>query len=367
MKNKQLSTVAGLLLTITLGFQACKNEVEIFGEETDVTAVYGLLSADDKVHRIKVNKVFQGTEAVDILAKDPKLSEYENIDVTLLELKDNGFSGIDTLNRWSFVETMITNKDSGVFYYPNQKIYELEQDLNSNYLYAVQVDKLNGSPIVESTTSLLNADSENMLSKPTGVDFSGRGLSLCDKDGPIEKISVEVRVPINAKVVDVFLDFSYQNRNLNFELQPDTITLSYHIGKEIVTNVPTLPFDAEIIELELNPTAFYEFIAANVPVVKDGDDIFQRQPLDIPLNFRFVSGGEEFNTYIEVAAPSTSILETKPEYSNIVNGVGLWSSRSFNEQFAYMNERSVDYLVDGEITAGRRFCNLKEDLETSCY
>lgn len=374
MKNKFTFSVAILYLITLVGIQSCKNEVEVFANEKDVTVIYGLLSASDAVHQIKVNRVFQGTEAVDVLANDPELSEYENIDVSLLELQDNGFSGIDTLNRWSFQEALITNKDSGVFYYPNQKIYELEQQLNSNYLYAVQVDKLDGSAIVESTTEMLTVIDDDMLTKPAGLLSPGPGLGLANTqliDGefeilPIEEISLEVTVPTNGKVVDVYLDFSYQERDLDFNLG-DTITISYYIGQEVVTQVPTAQ-DIEEIELELNPTAFYNFIAGKVPEVVDGEDIFQRQPLDIPLTFRFVSGGIEFNTYLEVASPSTSLLETKPEYTNIINGVGLWSCRSLNSQLSKMSEKSIEYLVNGEITSGRRFCHYTDDQSDSkCY
>ncbi len=362
--------VLGVLALV--GIESCKNDVEVFAPESDVTVIYGLLSADDAVHRIKVNRVFQGTSSIEDLAQDPSLSEYENIKVDLLELKDNGFAGIETLNQYSFSEALITTKDSGFFYYPNQKVYELTQKLNPEFLYAVQVDKLNGSEIVESTTPLINVV-DDVLVKPSGLDFIGLSLASPQDVGggkevlPNERVALEFKVPINTKIMDVYLDFHYQNRNLNGDLG-DTITISYNVGTSVVSSIPTQIDDAEKIEMDLNPTAFYSFIAAQVPVVMAGDDILQRQPLDVPLTFRMISGGDEFNTYIEVAAPSNSLLESKPDYTNVINGVGLFSTRKFDDRTSLLSKSSIDYLVHGDILAGRKFCHYTNNTDDfPCY
>ncbi|MGB1004474.1 MAG: hypothetical protein ACPGVC_09600 [Salibacteraceae bacterium] len=362
-----LIVLAGLGL---IGMESCKNEVDIFAPESDVTLIYGLLDASDKVHQIKINRVFQGTDGVDGLAQDPTVSEYENIEAKLVELSYDGFGNVDTTNIWPFEESTITNKDSGYFYYPDQKIYQLEENLDSNKNYMVMVDKLNGSPIVKSTTELLQVHGDIVI-RPIGLQFPGAGLGLCDKDGPIEKITLELNTPVNAKVMDVYLDFSYQDEYPN-NVMGDTITLSFYVGQGIVTSVGTEVGKTETIRMELNPTAFYEFIAARVPVVEPGDNIVQRIPvnaaLDGPVDFRFISGGTELNTYIEVSSPSTSLLETKPDYTNIENGIGLWSTRSFDNKWAFLSSFSIDYLVNGEITAGRKFCHYTSNTDPNrCY
>ena len=364
MKIKFTLTFLILALVALVGIESCKNDIEIFAPESDVTLIYGLLSSHDQVHQIKINRVFQGTDAIEKLAKDPKLSEYDNLSASLIELNDNGFGSLDTVRKWLFTERTITTKDSGYFYYPNQKIYELDQKLDSSKLYAIEVDKLNGSPIVSSTTELIQVMGDIII-KPFGLNFLG--LGLCDKDGPIDNIGLELSAPLHTKVMDVYLDFSYQDEDLNNQ-KGDIITLQYYVGKSVVTSVPTQPGDNGTIKMDLNPTSFYEFIAANVPVVQPGDDIKQRVPLDEPLNFRFVSGGDELNTYTEVASPSTSLLETKPEYTNVINGVGLWSTRSFDNKIAKMSTFSIDYLVNGDITAGRKFCHYTSNTDPlRCY
>ncbi|MFT6802911.1 MAG: hypothetical protein ACJA2N_002102, partial [Salibacteraceae bacterium] len=115
MKFKISLSVIILAILTLVGFESCKNDIEVFAPESDITLIYGLLSGSDNIHQVKINRVFQGTDAVDQLAEDPTNSEYENIEARLLELRDDGFGTIDTLNAWPFVEKIITDKDSGYF------------------------------------------------------------------------------------------------------------------------------------------------------------------------------------------------------------------------------------------------------------
>ena len=335
-----------------LGMGSCKNDVDIFAPESDVTLIYGLIDARDNVHQFKINRVFQGEDAIQNLAQNPKLSEYDQLSGILFELQDNGSGGYDTLNQWALEERTITTKDSGYFYYPNQKIYEVNAVINSKYEYFVRVDKLNGSAMVEAQTELIRPQSD-ILVKPIGLDFLGLGLAGTSE--PNEYITLDMSMPINAKVIDVYLDFTWSDEFISGKPSVSH-TISYKVGTYVANNIASVNQTVNI-EADLNPTAFYEFIAANAPPVEQGSDIKQRVADDVPLNFRFVTGGNEFNTYLEVASPSTSLLETKPEYTNVVNGVGLFSCRSFDNKPAKMSKNSIIYLVDGDIMAGCRFCN----------
>jgi hypothetical protein len=352
MKLNYTSSLLIVVAALLLGVGSCKNDIDVFAPETDVTLIYGLLSADDQIHQFKINRVFQGEDAIENLAKDPKISEYENLNGILFELFDNGFGGYDTSNQWPLVERTITNKDSGYYYYPNQKIYEVTATLNTKREYAIWVDKLNETPIVESKTELIRVTGD-ILIKPLGLTFLGLGLA--SNGEPNNNIRLEMNLPINAKVLDVYLDFTWKDEFKSGKT-PEFHTISYKVGTYVASSVST-ENNTVRMDADLNPTAFYEFIAANAPIVELGSDIKQRVANDVPLKFRFVTGGNEFNTYLEVASPSTSLLETKPEYTNIQNGVGLFSCRNFNDKEAKMSKKSIDYLVNGDIMTGRRFCN----------
>lgn len=69
-----------------------------------------------------------------------------------------------------------------------------------------------------------------------------------------------------------------------------------------------------------------------------GEDFYSRlgQQLDDVLNVKRWAGpvdvviataADDLNTYLEVNAPSNSIIQEVPEFTNISNGVGIFSSR----------------------------------------
>jgi hypothetical protein len=60
----------------------------------------------------------------------------------------------------------------------------------------------------------------------------------------------------------------------------------------------------------------------------------ERQPIDMGLYL--YAGGEDLFTYVEVNQPSIGIVQKKPEFSNIDNGLGIFSS---------MNIKAFDHVT----------------------
>jgi len=61
-------------------------------------------------------------------------------------------------------------------------------------------------------------------------------------------------------------------------------------------------------------------------------------------------GSEDLETYINVNKPITGIVQERPQFTNINNGIGLFSSRFKKIRFDYdLTSSTLDYLksVDG--------------------
>jgi hypothetical protein len=52
----------------------------------------------------------------------------------------------------------------------------------------------------------------------------------------------------------------------------------------------------------------------------------ERKLVDFDLTFYGIS--DDFNTYLSVNKPSIGIVQKKPEFTNIENGIGLFASRN---------------------------------------
>lgn len=368
MKKTLLSFLSAAML---LGTQSCKDDIDIFAQGEEVTVVYGLLNAKDSLQSIKINRVFQGQGSLEELAQDPSNSEYENLDsARLIEFEVFAGDTRPTGNEWPLFEDIVTNKDSGFFYYPDQKIYRAAADLKTDKYYQLYVDKQNGQPIVNSFSEVIEPrDGKSTMLKPVGVHLEIRGLSLSSngEEPKEDDLVLEFDMPLNAKVMEVYMDFFYQDQYWDSSFS-DVKTLTYKVGTLVAPKIKKFPTDVVVVEGRLNATSWYNFIASNVSVLDASGDIRQRVPANIPIKFRYIVGGQELQTYMEVSAPSTSLLENKPEYTNVENGIGVFSCRSFEEMDGYLTKNTIKYLVEGEITAGRGFCHSTDPFSGSyCY
>jgi hypothetical protein len=78
---------------------------------------------------------------------------------------------------------------------------------------------------------------------------------------------------------------------------------------------------------------------------------------------RFPSGLEfivnattnEMNTYISVNQPSNTITQERPQYTNITNGIGIFSSRGSVSKFLPFRDFTLDSLQSSPITIGLNF------------
>ena len=94
---------------------------------------------------------------------------------------------------------------------------------------------------------------------------------------------------------------------------------------------------------------FYDLLANNIPVDMNLDREFRR------FEFSFSAGGEEIYNYINVNKPSIGIIQKKPEYSNIDNALGVFSSRNKNVFTVYLSSISITEIKKNDKTLNLNF------------
>ena len=71
------------------------------------------------------------------------------------------------------------------------------------------------------------------------------------------------------------------------------------------------------------------------------------------MDFIITGGAEEFYTYYAVNNQSSTVGDHIPEYTNLVNGKGIFSSRSVRiYPKKLLNNASRDSLLNGQYTKG---------------
>jgi len=325
---KNLFSIA-LIFIIGLSISSCENEVDLNTEYREVTIVYGLMDQSLDRQFIKITKAFQTEGDVLLAAKDPKNSVYDPKDLEVsLDEYDN-----DTYRKTIYLDSvMITNKDTGDFYSPNEIIYAtpVGVHLNENYEYRLEIKVKTTGNIIQSRTTLVR-------------DFGiKRPLSLMEYASFVGNYNqrVEWTSPVNGVTQQLTIRFFYTD-------VPASGPTSSHYSDMVFSEKKASNADGgDKMIIEFSGTSFYQNLAATIPLPEAGMKRYADS-----LYYMFVVADEDFSIYLDINGPSTSVVQERPAYSNVSSGVGLFSSR-FNKirYFKGLNPKSLDELIKGQYT-----------------
>lgn len=324
-----------LTLFTIIVLSACRTDFEINAAWKDMTIVYGLLNQNESIHYIKINKAFLGEDNALTMATNPDSSSYgNNLEVWIEEWKNGSQS-----NLWYLDTTTVYNKEPGIFYSPKQVLYKFTgqlDTLNGVTEYRLFIKNKSSGKIVSSKTELVHKFS---ISKPNAlqqVNFTA-----------LNSVPVLWQPAVNGKLYEVVIRFTYREKNI---ITNDSVvkTLDWSLGSFTSENSDGT---GSALETSYNGQSFYKFLHDNIPV----DPNVVRVATGYPAQFIFSVAADDFNTYMEVNHPSTSIIQEKPEYTNISNGIGIFSARYQIIRKLYINAVSMDSLYHGSLTKDLNF------------
>lgn len=314
-------------LILILGFSSCETDFDVNADWQDITVVYGLLDQQDTFTYIKVNKAFLGEGNALFMAQNPDSSYYpfHALEVKMEEYYNGGFTG----KTFVFDTVTITNKEAGVFYYPRQVVYmahTLGQLKMDNTYKLIITNSITGKVVTAETGLIGNLTINKPLYNP--------GNPITGFNGTIP-YTAEWLSARNGKRYELVIRFNYAEKS------PDSPDTTYkYIDWSFAPKKAKELSGGEKIELLYNGAAFFGRIQQNIP---ENPDVKRRIG---KVDFLFSVGADELNTYIEVNEPSNSVVMEKPEYTNIQNGIGIFSSRSQKKQSYFLNTESTKTILN---------------------
>ena len=355
----------GLCVGVLLFQSSCKTDIEVIAPKKDVTIIYGLLEADKSRHYIRINKGFVDEKPADELAGIQGINEYSDseLDARIIELTQ---SGEPTGAIWTLTPTFINNKLEGTFASDSNKVYYFDADLNIDRLYRIECDvNIEGEEpkLVYAETPIIGSNTEISLEKPRRavtneeerleVSFIGNGAYR--NESTVEWTKVPGGVTYNS----YYRFYYWEVDTVSGERRKDSLT--YAIG-----NKTYRPADAQstgVVNFVINPEEFYAQIDRNIEDYDYDNDRFVRYVSDT-LQYFLEVADNNLATYIRVNTPPTEVLQERPEYTNVVNGVGIFSSRLI------ITTRSSDPQISGRVLDRQTltelvYSNVIVDLEES--
>ncbi|MCX6285268.1 MAG: hypothetical protein NTW31_13660 [Bacteroidetes bacterium] len=282
---------------------SCKKTLVVNADWKDVTIVYGLLDQTEPVHYVKVTKAFLGPGDALQFAQIPDSSEYSHpLKVTMEELNGSTLLRILTMH-----DTVIQNKDSGVFYFPVQHVFSTTANLSPDLTYHLIIKDSVTNKVIEGSATLV---SDFDIEKPS---IFTRATFQSGKSSEVKWMSAK-----SGKRYQVNLRIRYAEATIGV---PNS-TVIKSLDWLALTDIKSLnEKGGQTMDYFINGDAFYIFMGAHIPV----DPTVTRALRN--CDYVFTVGSEDLSTYMDVTAPSNTIIQERPAFTDIINGIGLFTAR----------------------------------------
>ncbi|MFZ4705617.1 MAG: hypothetical protein ACOYMF_06365 [Bacteroidales bacterium] len=290
-----------LLVSLIVLMTSCKTDFDVISEWKDITVVYGLIDQTDTAHLIRINKAFLGPgNALHYAAIEDSSSYGNNLEVKLNDIL--------------FDTTTMYPKDSGVFSYQHQILYISKAKLFEDSLYTLKIRNLiTGKAITASSPLIQDFDIEKPRPSATNSFECKRSITSEQEfkwtsatNGKRYQITVRFFFKESSAPGDTLV------RSVEWVQNPEKSENAY--GGEALTSIY---YNEKFFTTCINQIPYSD--ASREAAVST------RQVLRIDFIFTVI--GDEMNTYLEVNEPSGGVLQEKPEYTNIDNGIGIFSCR----------------------------------------
>lgn len=336
-----------LFIVTVLTFYSCTTKVDLVVEGQEKSVVYGFINPTVDTQFVKITKTFATEGNAFEAALDPSLSEYTNLEAHILKL-----DGSDTIATYLLKEKIVTDKDSGVFYYPVQTVYYTDElsfsgNTDPNYAYTYQLQfTANGidvssevptvGPFETNNTQAIGTISLVNVFNPAGSNYANY-LMTVNMITNVKRYEFTLRY----NYTEEYLDGTVQEKHLDFKYSP-------YVADNTSGN--------SSYQFYIDGEDFFAGVGARLEAQDNEENVTKR--VIGKLDYIFDYAGEDFNTYIELSKPSTSFNSEQNPYSNIENGVGVWGSRG---QTVFVDKKlqskSIEEMVFGQYTIDYKFCS----------
>ncbi len=333
--NKLLKVFCAIVLLQS----SCKTDIDLLAPYKETMVIYGLLDPSDSVQVLRINRAFLGEGDAYTFAQVPDSFNYRDIlDVKLERYnKDSVKTGTITLERFEGPPL-----SSGIFATQPNILYRttgadsIYQDDGGEYKMIVY-NRESGLTTVSRTEVVNKISLFESPSSGGSVDLVGNPFVIKWNAGN------------NAKFYDVYIRFHYREIEKANTSNIQDKTVEWQVGTAVDNiNSSSNP----LLTIPLSKESFYGSVRRSINPDNAVDRYF------LGMDFLYYGGTSDLYTYIQVNKPPTGIVQSIPDFSNIEDGVGIFSSR-FSQilKSKQLSPASKDTLANGYLTGDLGFKN----------
>ena len=342
--TKRLSKL-GIIGLLVILFNGCDNSLDVTADWKEIPVIYGLLNPSAPENYIRINRAYLNQEGDAISYGGVADSIYfEDLTVSLVETR-NGIEG-NTIN---FVkvngDTLGLEKEPGVFAQTPNILYRTNYNIKATdfanlYSYELVVVNNKSNKIYRSKANMVgNSEILSPLREQDPRfnidDDTNRYIYIIYREAP------------QAKMYDCVIRFRYQEYDKADPSQVRTDSVDWQVFKRKET-IRLRGYEEQ--QTNIRSYLFYDFLNSALETNPD----VERVPLS--MGFYLYAAGEDMYTYVEVNQPSIGIVQKKPEFTNISDGLGTFSSLNIKSlPNIKIDDPMMNRLISSDRTAGLNF------------
>ncbi|MCF8405825.1 MAG: hypothetical protein K9H58_17915 [Bacteroidales bacterium] len=351
MKTNHLPFI--LFTSLLLLFYSCETDFKTIADYEDITVVYGLLDQKNQDQFIKINKAYLSEGDILTYAQKADCTNYliGVLDVSIEEYTPSG----NLVRSYPCDTTTIFNKEPGVFYYPEQVLFNWQRPespygyeyviigfndtvgvipvwLNEDNIYKLKIQNTKTGKTITSETNLVN---EFEFTSPPPSRF------INFINDPIGQKTFSWNEAENAGKYELEMRFYFQEILFN---SADTVERYITLAKTSASAAS----GSSGLSFYYKDENFYTSCLNLIPYSDTEKEDNVRRRLSGNIEFTVAVAEEDYALFMQVNEPSTSIVQEKPQYSNIENGIGIFSSRYNKKLIKDLHTQSVSLLIQFE-------------------
>jgi hypothetical protein len=335
--------VIASLSLLTVG---CDNELDVAADWKEVAIVYGALNPNQTKNYVRIQKAFLDEKqgAFSFVNNQDSLY-FDTLIVTITEqIKRSGDRDFSNTQSFNLVKVNGNDigipKDTGIFYSDENVLYELDAEIKpsmalTDYKYVLTVlNPRTGYVCIGETVSVGQAEVYSPINETGGTIY------ITASEGHF--VIVKFQEGKFARAYRVDMDIRLEEYKLDNPSEVVTKTIKWPLVS--LGNTKGLS-GFKSAEYQISSSGFFSALSQNLEV----DPTLGRRLVNFDFTFYGIS--DDFNTFLNVSEPSIGIVQKKPEFTNIENGLGIFASRNIRQyKDRNFNSIVVTALRQSELT-----------------
>ncbi len=303
---------------LVLFIVACENEVDLNTDFEETTVVFGFLDKNADTQFVKISKTFIDDQlsAIDVAKQSDRLF-YDTLEVSLIEGTNGPVFPLSKMQK---------PKDPGTFATDRNDIYFTTARLKSNTSYRLRIKKADSTITYGQTTTI---DTIIITSPNLGFPISVHSVSFINRDFRFNPQAFIFNPGNNVAELEVIGWFHYTE-----------IIGNDSIPKRV--RFPIRNFSSGPFEVRYDGERFFRSLEEQVPastsptkkIIEDFNNI----------EIEIFASDADLKFFRELNGPIEGLAQVRPEFTNIENGIGIFSSRFKMSEFTRIDQNTRIYL-----------------------